>query len=480
MASLPIAGGRAAGAVRADARLRSRTIAALLIAALLAAQPVVAQERVPEQEPSVLRDTETEALLADMARPLGIGAGLPPGSPKIVLLQAPEINAFVAGGQIVYLHSGLFVAADSANEVQGVIAHEIGHIIGGHISLAAEHAAPATRISILSLLAGLAAVAAGAGSAGMAAIMAGQQAAVGKYLAFSRTQEASADASAVTTLAAAHVTGKGMVSFFEKLKREEYRLSSSYMATDPFAQTHPMSADRQQILLGALSVSRWWNVPPDPAIETRFQRVKAKLIGYIDDPDVVLRRYPETDQSVPARYARAYAWHRAAYPDKANAEIDSLVRQYPHDPYILELKGQILLESGKPLLAVPPLREAVTQSRNAPLIAALLGHALIETEDRANFNEARAILKVSVARDEDNPFAWYQLGIVYEREGDEPHAALATAERYSLEGESRLALGSAQLAMGGLAEGSPDYIRAQDIALASRNAVEDEKGKKHR
>ena len=291
-------------------------------------------------------------------------------------------------------------------------------------------------------------------------------------------QEASADASAVTTLNAAHVSGKGMISFFGKLKQVEYRLSSSYVDTDPFAQTHPMSSDRQQVLGADLEKSPYWNTPTDPALEARFQRVRAKLYGFIEDPDVVLRRYPETDKSIPARYARAFAYHRGAYPEKADADAAELVALAPHDPYFLELQGQILLESGKPKQAIAPLREAVARSRNAPLIAALLGHALIETEDRANFEEARQVLKVAVARDEDNPFAWYQLGIIYDRSGDQPHAALATAERYSLEGNARLALNNATTALGGLAQGSSDYIRAQDIALDARNAIEDEKGKK--
>ena len=181
-------------------------------------------------------------------------------------------------------------------------------------------------------------------------------------------------------------------------------------------------------------------------------------------------RYPTSDRSIPAHYARAYAYHRTAHPAEANAEADALLQARPHDPYFLELKGQILLESGRPQEALIALREAVALVPNEPLIAALLGHALISTEEPANFEEAKRVLRLAVARDNDNPFAWYQLGIVYDREGDQARAALATAERYNLTGQPGLALPNAEQAMMGLPIGTPDWLRAQDIAMVARTA----------
>src|SRR5690606_21540672 len=178
-----------------------------------------------------------------------------------------------------------------------------------------------------------------------------------------------------------------------------------------------------------------WDRPTDPELEARFQRVRAKLSGYVDEPRQVFNRYPERDMTVPARYARAYAYHRTAHPDRAMAEVEALLAAAPDDPYFLELKGQIQLESGQPRDALVSLREAVARAPDQPWIGALLGHALIATEDPANFDEARRILRVAVQRDNSNPFAWYQLGIIYDREGDQPRAALATAERYSLTGQ---------------------------------------------
>lgn len=448
--------------------LRLATV--LLLSFALTAQPALAQ--------SILRDAETEAFFADISKPLIIAAGLDPRNVDIILIGDPEINAFVAGGQAVYIHSGLLVAADNANEVQGVIAHELGHIAGGHVIRMNEGAAPATGITLLSLLLGVAAMAAGGGDAGMGIIAAGQQAAMGKFLAFSRNQEASADAAGVSYLNKAGISGQGMLSFFGKLRKEEYRLSSSYADVDPYAQTHPMSADREATLEADLKASRAWNNKTDPAIEARFQRVKAKLMGFVQEPDLTLREYPASDRSIPATYARAYAWHRAAYPDKAAAEADTLVAAAPHDPYFLELKGQILLESGKPKEAIPALREAVARSNSQPLISALLGHALISTEDPTYFDEARKVLRIAVQRDNQNPDAWYQLGIIYDREGDHARAALATAERYNLIGQPQLALGPAQMAESGLPKGSADWLRAQDIAMVSRSALDEKRKKK--
>lgn len=457
----------------ADFRFSFRSLSRAIIAALLivslSAQPVMAQ--------SILRDAETEAFLRDLAAPIVVAAGLQPGNVDIVLLGDKEINAFVAGGQTVYIQSGLIEAADSAGEVQGVIAHEIGHITGGHIIRYGEGMKVATGITLLSLLVGVAAMAAGAGDAGMGVLMAGQQAAMGKFLAFSRVQESSADAAGVGFLTKAGLSGKGMLSFFLKLRKEEYRYSSSYAETDPFMQTHPMSGEREATLSTDVLKSPYYNKPTDPALEARFKRIKAKLVGYMDDPTTALRKYPETDKSASAHYARAYAWHRGAYPDKAVEEVDKLVASAPSDPYFLELKGQILLESGRPKDALVPLRLAVQGSRGSPLIAALLGHALVASEDPANLPEARDVLKVSVSRDRDNPFAWYSLGMAYAQLGDEPRAQLATAERYALIGNEARAVQSAEAAMRGIPRGTPDYIRAEDIALSARAARTDRKSR---
>ena len=445
----------------------ARLLMLALILAVAAARPAAAQ--------SVLRDSETELLFRDISRPLITAAGLDPKATNVALLNDPEINAFVATGQTVYIQSGLLVAADNVNQLQGVIAHELGHVAGGHSIRIYEGAKQATAISILSLVLGAAAIAAGAGDAGMGIFAAGQQAAMGSFLAFSRAQESSADLAGASYLSKAGISGKGSLEFFKKLQNQEYRLA--IYATNSYDRTHPLSSERIQTLSEIYQKDPAWNHQTDPALEARFQRVKAKLIGYVTPNDAV-KFYPESDQSVPAHYARAYAYHLGAYPDKANAEADALLATAPNDPFFLELKGQILLEGGHPKEAIAPLRKAVANAPDMPMIAVMLGHALVASEDAKNFVEAKQILKTAVNRDNDNPFAWYQLGIVYDREGDQSRAALATAERSNLQGENKLALASARTAMMGLPQGTPDYLRAQDIAMVSENALK--KDKKYR
>jgi predicted Zn-dependent protease len=445
----------------------SRFVRAFMLALMLAVsawQPAAAQDD-EGGGPSVLRDSETELLFKDIARPLVQAAKLDPSSVNVVLLNDSEINAFVATGQTVYIQSGLIVAADNVNELQGVIAHELGHVAGGHSIRLAQGSKAATGITLATMVLGALAIAAGGGEAGMGIIAAGQQAALGKFLAFSRTQEATADAAGAHYLSVAGVSGKGMLSFFGKLQNEEYRLA--IYDKDSYARTHPLSSERIQALQQVFQKDPAWNRPIDPQLEVRFQRVKAKLIGFVD-PRHAVQKYPESDQSIPAHYARAYAYHLGGYPDKALSEAEALLQASPHDPFFLELKGQILLEGGKPKEAIAPLREATRESGDMPLIAAMLGHALVSTEDPKNFAEAKQVLKAAVSRDNQNPFAWYQLGIIYDREGDQGRAALATAERSNLEGQNKLALASAQTAMKAIPSGTPDWLRAQDIAMVSR------------
>lgn len=441
--------------------------AVLLASLALMARPAMAQ--------SILRDAETESFMADMSGPLVKAAGMEPKNVQVMVINDPEINAFVAGGQYVWVHSGLIAQADNVNQLQGVVAHELGHIEGGHIIRSGEGIKEATSVTILSLVLGAAAIAAGGAEAGMGLMGLGQQAAMTKYLAFSRGQESSADLAGARYLSQAGLSGKGSLEFFKKLQNQEYRLAIPQ--DNSYGRTHPLSGERINVLREVYTVDPAWERPPDKALEARFERIKAKLIGFVSEPTQTLQKYPESDQSMPAHYARAYAWHKSAYPQKALEEADALLAAAPHDPYFLELKGQILLESGRPKDAVAPLREAV-KITNQPLISVLLSHALIATEDESNFAEAEQVLRLAVQRDRENPFAWYQLGVVYERRGDTPRAALATAERYAMMGQHPMALRSADAAMQGLQAGTVDYLRAQDIAMTSRAAIEQQRKKR--
>lgn len=448
------------------ARLLARSLA-FAAALTFAAQPASAQ--------SILRDAETEALLQDMMDPLTEAAGMPRGSVDVVLVNDPSINAFVAGGQRIYVHSGLINAADTANEVQGVLAHELGHIAGGHIIGIYDAYGKAAKISLLTTLLGIAAAVAGAGEAAMGAMALGQQVALGSFLTFNRQQEASADAAGVQFLSTAGITGKGSISFFKKLQNEEFRHGYSQRDEATYQRSHPLSGDRIARMEADYRADPAWDRPPDAEQQARFERAKAKLYGYLATPAQTLNAYPRYLTGAPARYARAYAYHKDARIDEALAETDALVASDPANPYFLELRGQILLESGRPGEALESLRRATEMSGNSPLIASTFGHALLATEDRAKLQEAEQVLRAAVARDRENPFAWYQLGMVYGATGDIPRARLASAEQLIMSGRPREALQNAEAAEQSLPRGSTDWIRAGDVALQARAELERER-----
>ena len=447
--------------IRSMSAQATRLFALLFLSMLLMVRPAYAQ--------SILRDAETETYLEEISAPLAEAAGLAPGALEIVLVNDSSINAFVAGGQRIYVHTGLIETADSANEVQGVIAHELGHIIGGHVLRFEDGARPAMGISLLSLIAGIGMALAGAPDAGMATMMMGQQVALGNFLAYSRTQESVADASGARFLSMAGITGKGSVNFFKKLQSYEFRLGRT--TENSYATTHPMSGERASVLEDTYRADPAWDAPLNPEWEAGFVLVKAKLRGFIQDPNKTLAQYPASDTRPSAHYARAYAYHKWKFVDKAEAEARALIAIDPANPYYHELLGQILLESGKPAEALEPLRMATQLSGNHPLIATLFGFALIATEDPAMLPEAESVLRASVAIDGENPDAWKQLGIIYTGKGDMPRAALAGAEHHILRGNPALALRDADAAMAGLPEYSADWIRAQDIKLTAENQI---------
>ena len=440
-------------------------ILAFLAAFTFAFAPLSAQSR--------LRDAETEELLKDMIDPLVEASELDPGNVEVVLINDPSINAFVAGGQIIYVHSGLLNAAESADEVQGVLAHELGHITAGHVARFEERIQGMLSMTLLSLLACAAAVLAGAPpEAGFGLFGAGIQAGQADFLSFNRNQEASTDLAGARYLSGAEISGRGMLKFFERLRNFEIRRGYSQRDDAAYGRTHPLSGDRIATLRELLERDAAWENPVDPDLQERFLQTRAKLFGYLAEPRRTFSSYPESDQSLAAHYARAYAYHKDAQIEKALAEADVLLSNSPDNPYYLELQGQILLESGRVTDALIPLRRATNLTVNQPLIASMFGHALIATEDESNYDEAERVLRAAVARDRFNPFAWYQLGVVYAARGDIPRAQLASAEQQVMNRAYPAALRNAKAAEAALPRGSPDWIRAQDIALEARSALE--------
>jgi len=437
-----------------------RVLAAIGIASMPVAQV---------QAQSFLRDAETEAFLHRVSEPIFLAAGLTPSSVKIYLLNDNSLNAFVTGGQNIFIHSGLIMASDDINQLLGVIAHETGHIAGGHRVRTGDAFATAGNISILSMVLGAAAILAGGGDAGMGILMAGQSVAQRNFLSYSRAQESTTDQAGAKYLLAAGISGRGQIEFFNRLRQQEIL---AQVRQDPYVRSHPLNRQRILALEQIVTTSPFYNKPPDAKDNEDFSRLKAKLVGYLNEPVQTLRTYPLTDTSVSARYSRVYAYHKALEWDMALAEADKLLEVEPDNPFFHEIKGQILFENGKVQESLSVLRRAVELAPQQPLVATALGQALVSLEDKALMEQAIPILENAVRQDRSNTFAWFNLAKAYSWTGAEAKASLATAERFFAGGNPVLASSHARRALTGLKHGTPEWLRAQDILYVSEETAE--------
>ena len=453
-------------------RTRRRAPAARAIALLTAVAvgtagtaPARAQDSATRGLP-IIRDAEIEQLLRDYAQPVLRAAGLAKQNVRVVVLSERSFNAFVMDGRHIFINAGALFDAKTPNEVIGVFAHETGHLAGGHLQRLREQLASAQTASIIALLAGIgAAVAgsrAGAGGAdvGMAAIMAPQQAIMRTVLAYVRTQEDQADHAGVKFLNATGQSPRGMVELFKRLS-SELLFNSRYI--DPYMQTHPMPAERVAALETVARASPYWDRKDPPELQLRHDMMRAKLSGFLERPDTVARRYPATDHSLPARYARAISTYRNSDLRQAIAQIDSLIQAQPNNPYFYELKGQALLEGGHPSEAIAPLRHAVQLSHNNALVEILLAQALNATGNAKLSEEAVAMLRSAIVREPEAPDAYSQLAVAYGRKGDLANADLASAQAAFSRGDIKTARQLAARAKTCLPVGSPAWVRADDI-----------------
>ncbi|MFC3050944.1 M48 family metalloprotease [Kordiimonas pumila] len=418
---------------------------------------------------SILRDAETEEFLNEISKPLFIAAGLNPESVKIYLLSDKSLNAFVTGGQNIFIHSGLFMEADNVDQLIGVIAHETGHISGGHLSRIGDAVSVATNTSIISMVLGAAAILAGSPDAGMGMFMAGQSMAQGQFLAYTRVQESTADQAGATFLEKSGYSGIGLIEFFEKLRHQEIL---SQARQDPYVRSHPLTGTRIQSLRAVVSQSPYYNKGPDPVLNEEFNRLKAKLFGYITNPTITLRKYPLSDTSIAAHYARVYAYHKALEWDLALKEADALIEKEPHNPFFYEIKGQILFENGHVEQSLPIFESAVAYAPHEPLVATALGQAMVSLEKEDMMEKAIPILEDATRIDPGNTFAWFNLAKAYSWIGQDAKASLATAERFFSAGVPPQAMMHARRAMEGFKPGTPEHLRAQDIFFVSQEATE--------
>lgn len=441
-----------------------RTVAALAVSAMLAVQsiPASAQGKLP-----LIRDAEIESLIRDYATPIFRAAGVAGSNPQIFLLNSREFNAFVADGRRMFINVGALMQTDTPNQIIGVIAHETGHIAGGHLARMREQFSRTQTAVLVAMLLGLAAAAAGSsagvpgvGQAGQAAILGGRQVAERSFLAYRRTEEQAADRAAVNYLAATGQSAEGMLQIFEKFS--DQAIFTSKFA-DPYVISHPMPADRIASLENLVRSSPYQGRRDPPELQARHDMMRAKLSGFLESPQAVFRRYPTSDTSLPARYARAIARYRTADIRKAVADIDGLIKSQSRNPYFWELKGQALLESGRPKEAIEPLRQASRLAPGSGLIAILYGQALVASNDDRYLGEAIDVLRRASNSEPDASNGFRQLALAYGRTGRNADASLASARAYFAEGSLKLAKQQAARAKKLFKRGSPGWLQADDI-----------------
>ena len=420
----------------------------------------------------VLRDTESEQLLRDYTRPILRAAGMEKQNIQMVIINESAFNAFVADGRRIFVNYGAVMQSETPNQIIGVMAHETAHLAGGHLSKLREQLASAQTQMIIAMLLGAGALVAsarggnansGLANVGAAAMSAPQEVIRRTLLSYVRQQEENADRAGVKFLTATGQSAKGMYETFKRFTNESLFAARG---SDPYVMSHPMPAERVEALEALARSSPYWDKKDDPALQLRHDMVRAKISAFMERQDTVYRRYPLSSDSLPARYARAIATYRHGDLRSAVAQIDALIQLQPANPYFHELRGQALLEGGKPAEAIVPLRKAVQLSNNAPLIEMLLGQALVATNNSAHTEEAIAILRAAVARETEAPIGYTQLAMAYGRKGDLAQADLASAQAAFLRGDNKTARDLASRAKTRFAIGTPGWVKADDIVSA--------------
>jgi predicted Zn-dependent protease len=415
----------------------------------------------------LIRDTEIERTIRTFATPLFGAGGLSPDAVDIYILNNDQVNAFVAAGQNIFIHTGLLLRTEHPGQLIGVLAHETGHIAGGHLARTADALRGASNAALLSMILGAAAaIASGRGDAAAAIISGGSQIAERTFLSYSRGQEQAADQAGLRYLDANGLSAQGLLEFFNVLEGQEL-LSTERQSS--YVRTHPLTRDRVAFVREHVAASPNTSHPIPPEWVEMHARIVAKLYAYLETPGRTLRRYPDSDKSFAARYARAVALFRSAEIDRAITAMDELLAEKPDDPYLLELKGQILFEGRRPEEALAPLRRALELLPDAMQIGVQLARVQLALDRPETNAAALEIMRDAIRHDRNWPFAWRQLAIAYGRTGDQGMSALALAEEAVLLGRLRDAGLQAKRAQSFLKEGAPGWLRALDIEeLAKR------------
>ena len=453
-------------------RTKATKLTAIAAAVALTLAPMSSGLAQQDNGPKVIRDTEAEQLLRDYTRPILRAAGLEKQNIQVVIINDAAFNAFVADGHRIFVNYGAIMQSETPNQLIGVLAHETGHLAGGHLAKMREEMSRAQTQMIIAMLLGAGAMVAGAKSgssnsglanAGAAAVAGPQEMIRRSLISYVRQQEENADRAGVKFLTMTGQSPKGMYDTFKRFANES--LFAAHDA-DPYLQSHPMPADRVAALEGIARSSPYWDKKDEPALQMRHDMVRAKVSAFMERQDTVYRRYPLSNESLPSRYAHAISTYLHGDLRTALAQIDTLIQLQPNNPYFYELRGQALLEGGKPTEAIAPLRKAVLLSNNAPLIEMLLGQALVATDNAAYSEEAIGILRAAVGRETEAPLGYSQLAMAYGRKGDLADADLASAQAAFLRGDNKTARELASRAKTRFAVGTPGWVKADDIVAA--------------
>lgn len=445
---------------------RTAGLVAAFSATLMAqAAPAFAQER----GPTLLRDTEIEEILHRESDPLFAAAGLNPKDVRILLIGDPTLNAFATQGQQMGLHTGLILEAETPNQLKGVIAHETGHIAGGHPIRSGDMMRAGMRPMLLTMGLGVLAMFAGAPEAGALLLANSQYFGALGALGYSREQEGRADQAAVGFLERTGQSGRGLVDFFDKFRYQEVFSADRRF---PYFRSHPLSSERIELLRTRVEHQLSFGGTDSAAEILEFATMKAKIDGFMN-PQLSLTKYKESDASYPARYARAIAYYQTKEPDRALKLIDAMLVDQPMNPYLWELKGQILFEFGRIQEAETPQRRSVELKPDAPLLRINLGQTLINLGDAKKRDEGIAELKRVTLLEDDNAEAWRLLAMAYEARGDEGLARLATAEQYFALGALGESKSFAIRAREMFDRSSVEWLRATDIVMASNPSDQD-------
>ncbi len=433
-------------------------ISSVFAALLFAALAPVAYAACPGP---CIRDAEIEAILREYSDPIFEAAGLRASDVDIYLINDGSLNAFVGGGQNVHIHTGLIIAAETPEQLKGVIAHETCHMACGHLQTRTEAMGAAGNMSMMSIGLGVLAMAAGAPDAGMALIGSSSQFGYLTFAKHTRSEEAAADQKAVSYLEATGQSADGLIEFFEKYRYQELMSDGRRY---PYFRTHPLSSDRIGALRSRVAQARSTAEPQSERTLDQMARMKAKLIGFLEPANKVYREYPTTDLSIPARYARSISAYRVPDIGTALREIDGLIELEPENPYFHELRGQILFESGQIEESIGPHRRSVELAPDQPLLKVNLARSLTQDGAEEQLDEAVGLLIDAIAQDKENAFAWNQLALAYGKQNRVGDADLATAEEAYAIGDVRRAHVFASRASRKLDPNTPNGRRASDIA----------------